>query len=57
MIKQRVATIPNVLASPRPTWTSCSSRLPVTLVAKVRNDIGGVHMVGPIVEVISIQTR
>ena len=31
--------------------------LPVTLVAKVRNDMGGVHMVGPIVEVISIQTR
>ena len=31
--------------------------LRVTLVAKVRNDLGGVHMVGPIVEVISIQTR
>ena len=31
--------------------------LPVTLVAKVRNDMGGIHMVGPIVEVISIQTR
>ena len=31
--------------------------LRVTLVAKVRDDIGGVHMVGPIVEVLSIQTR
>ena len=31
--------------------------LPVTLVAKVRNDMGGIHMVGPIVEVISIQAR
>jgi hypothetical protein len=31
--------------------------LRVTLVAKVRNDLGGVHMVGPIVEVLSIQTR
>ena len=31
--------------------------LRVTLVAKVRNDMGGIHMVGPIVEVISIQTR
>ena len=29
----------------------------VTLVAKVRNDMGGIHMVGPIVEVISIQER
>jgi hypothetical protein len=29
----------------------------VTLVAKVRNDIGGIHMVGPIVEVLSIQMR
>src|SRR5688572_5726991 len=26
--------------------------LRVTLVAKVRNDLGGIHMVGPIVEVI-----
>lgn len=31
--------------------------LRVTLVAKVRNDMGGTHMVGPIVEVLSIQTR
>jgi hypothetical protein len=31
--------------------------LPVTLVAKVRNDVGGIHMVGPIVEVISLATR
>src|SRR6185295_3368370 len=29
--------------------------LRVTLVARVRNDMGGVHMVGPIVEVISIE--
>ncbi len=31
--------------------------LRVTLVAKVRHDMGGIHMVGPIVEVLSIQTR
>lgn len=31
--------------------------LRVTLVAKIRNDIGGIHMVGPIVEVLSIKTR
>jgi len=31
--------------------------LRVTLVAKVRNDLGGIHMVGPIVEVISIRER
>ena len=31
--------------------------LRVTLVAKVRNDIAGIHMAGPIVEVLSIQTR
>ena len=31
--------------------------LRVTLVAKVRNDMGGIHMVGPIVEVLSIQIR
>jgi hypothetical protein len=31
--------------------------LRVTLVAKVRTDMGGIHMVGPIVEVLSIQTR
>jgi hypothetical protein len=29
--------------------------LRVTLVAKVRTDMGGIHMVGPIVEVISIR--
>ena len=28
--------------------------LRVVLVARVRNDIGGIHMVGPIVEVVSI---
>lgn len=27
----------------------------VTLVAKVRTDVGGIHMVGPIVEVLSIR--
>lgn len=31
--------------------------LRVTLVAKVRSDMGGIHMVGPIVEVLSIQAR
>ena len=31
--------------------------LRVTLVARPRNDVGGIHMVGPIVEVISIQER
>ena len=31
--------------------------LRVTLVAKVRTDMGGIHMVGPIVEVLSIQAR
>ena len=31
--------------------------LRVTLVAKVRSDMGGIHMVGPIVEVVSIQPR
>ena len=31
--------------------------LRVTLVARVRNDVGGTRMVGPIVEVLSIQTR
>lgn len=31
--------------------------LRVTLVAKMRDDIGGVHMVGPIIEVLSIETR
>lgn len=29
--------------------------LRVTLIAKVRNDMGGIHMVGPIVEVLSIK--
>jgi hypothetical protein len=31
--------------------------LRVTLVARVRSDMAGIHMVGPIVEVLSIQTR
>jgi hypothetical protein len=31
--------------------------LRVTLVAKVRNDVGGVHMIGPIVEILSIERR
>ena len=31
--------------------------LRVTLIAKVRTDMGGIHMVGPIVEVLSIRTR
>ena len=31
--------------------------LRVTLVVKVRTDMGGIHMVGPIVEVLSIQHR
>jgi hypothetical protein len=31
--------------------------LRVTLIAKIRNDISGIHMVGPIVEVVSIQAR
>ena len=31
--------------------------LRVTMVAKVRTDMGGIHMVGPIVEVLSIRTR
>ena len=31
--------------------------LRVTLVAKMRDDLGGIHMVGPIVEVLSIQAR
>jgi len=29
----------------------------VTVVAKIRNDVGGIHMVGPIVEVLSIEIR
>ena len=29
----------------------------VTVVAKIRNDVGGIHMVGPIVEVLSIEVR
>jgi hypothetical protein len=29
--------------------------LRVTMVARVRNDLGGIHMVGPIVEIISIE--
>lgn len=31
--------------------------LRVTLVGKVRSDVGGIHMVGPIIEVLSIQIR
>jgi len=31
--------------------------LRITLVAKMRDDMGGVHMVGPIVEVLSIRER
>ena len=31
--------------------------LRVTLVGKVRSDVGGIHMVGPIIEILSIQTR
>jgi hypothetical protein len=31
--------------------------LRVTLIARIRNDMGGIHMVGPIVEVLSIKTR
>lgn len=31
--------------------------LKVMLVAKVRNDMGGIHMVGPIIEVLSIRPR
>ena len=30
--------------------------LRVTLVGKVRSDVGGIHMAGPIIEVLSIQT-
>ena len=31
--------------------------LRVTMVATVRTDVGGIHMVGPIVEVLSIKER
>src|SRR5690349_11519660 len=31
--------------------------LRVTLVAKVRSDVGSVHMIGPVVEVLSISER
>lgn len=31
--------------------------LRVTLIARIRTDMGGIHMVGPLVEVLSIQTR
>jgi hypothetical protein len=31
--------------------------LRVTLVAKIRTDIGGIHMVGPLVEVLTIERR
>jgi hypothetical protein len=30
-------------------------KLRVTMVVKIRNDLGGIHMVGPIVEVIRIE--
>ena len=31
--------------------------LRVRLIGKIRNDLGGIHMVGPIIEVLSIQQR
>ncbi len=31
--------------------------LRVTMVARIRPDLGGIHMVGPLVEVISIEAR
>jgi hypothetical protein len=31
--------------------------LRVVMVAKLRNDMGGIHMVGPIVEILSIQPQ
>jgi hypothetical protein len=31
--------------------------LRVTLVAKIRTDMGSIHMVGPLVEILSIETR
>ena len=31
--------------------------LRVTLVARIRTDMGGIHMVGPLVEILSIETR
>jgi len=31
--------------------------LRVTMVAKIRTDMGGIHMVGPLVEILSIETR
>jgi hypothetical protein len=31
--------------------------LRVTLVARIRTDMGGIHMVGPIVEILSIEPR
>lgn len=31
--------------------------LMVTMVAKVRPDMGGIHMVGPLVEILSIEAR
>jgi hypothetical protein len=33
------------------------SDLRVTIVARVRPDMGGIHMVGPLVEILSIETR
>ena len=31
--------------------------LRVTIVAKIRSDMAGIHMVGPIVEILSIEAR
>ena len=31
--------------------------LRVTMIAKIRTDISGIHMVGPLVEIISIESR
>jgi hypothetical protein len=31
--------------------------LRVTLVAKIRTDMGGIHMVGPLIEILSIEAR
>jgi hypothetical protein len=31
--------------------------LRVTMIAKIRTDMGGIHMVGPLVEILSIETR
>ena len=31
--------------------------LRVTMIARIRTDMGGIHMVGPLVEVLSMETR